>query len=100
MSSITNTIFDKPRESPCISHYGQKYDFLNEIAKPLLEVKGNFFTVIYRVAQDLRFSRQDKISTKNSRNLDKSFENIDKLIFLRKSSKKIINKCEDKIYRF
>ena len=34
--------------------------------------------------------RQDKISSKISRNLDKSLENIDELIFLRKSTKKFI----------
>ena len=41
--------------------------------------------------------RQDKISSKISRNLVKSLENIGVHFFLRTSSKKIINKCEDNI---
>ena len=41
--------------------------------------------------------RQDKISSKISRNLVKSLENIGVHFFLRTSSKKRINKCEDNI---
>ena len=56
-------------------------------------------TVILKIKTRSKMSRprQDKISSKISRNLVKSLENIGVHFFLRTSSKKRINKCEDNI---